>query len=77
MQYHAATAGEYDWQVFWYEKNLQDDIVAVYSDSGTKLISYTYDVLGATSLPPTTMPELLRKPWIIRLRIEVITTIRI
>lgn len=50
MQYHAATAGEYDWQVFWYEKNLQGDIVAVYSDSGTKLISYTYDAWGNFTL---------------------------
>ena len=34
------------WQIFWYEKNLQGDIVAVYSDAGTKLISYTYDAWG-------------------------------
>ena len=46
MQYHAATAGEYDWQVFWYEKNLQGDVVAVYSDSGVKLVSYNYDAWG-------------------------------
>ena len=31
---------------FWFEKNLQGDIVAVYNESGTKLISYTYDAWG-------------------------------
>ena len=29
-----------------FEKNLQGDIVAVYSENGTKLISYTYDAWG-------------------------------
>ena len=28
------------WDVYWYEKNLQGDIVAVYDNGGTKLISY-------------------------------------
>lgn len=28
------------WTTFWFEKNLQGDIVAVYSADGTKLISY-------------------------------------
>lgn len=37
-------AGEFD--IFWYDKNLQGDIVAVYNDSGNKLISYTYDAWG-------------------------------
>ncbi len=31
---------------FWFEKNLQGDIVAVYDEDGTKLISYTYDAWG-------------------------------
>ena len=34
------------WDTFWYEKNLQGDVVAVYSNSGTKLISYKYDAWG-------------------------------
>ena len=34
------------WDVYWYEKNLQGDIVAVYSATGTKLISYEYDAWG-------------------------------
>ena len=31
---------------FWYEKNLQGDIIAVYNASGTKLAEYTYDAWG-------------------------------
>lgn len=31
---------------FWFEKNLQGDIVAVYNDSGVKLITYKYDAWG-------------------------------
>ena len=34
------------WDVYWYEKNLQGDIVAVYNEAGTKLISYEYDAYG-------------------------------
>ena len=36
--------GAYD--NFWFEKNLQGDIVAVYDEDGTKLISYAYDAWG-------------------------------
>ncbi|MBQ8380720.1 MAG: hypothetical protein IJY18_02395 [Clostridia bacterium] len=43
MQYRGANYAENTWDVFWFEKNLQGDIVAVYSASETKLISYTYD----------------------------------
>ena len=32
--------------VFYFEKNLQGDIVAVYNDSGTRLGTYTYDAWG-------------------------------
>ena len=46
MQYHASSYAEDDWDIFWYEKNLQGDIVAVYSEAGTKLVSYTYDAWG-------------------------------
>ena len=34
------------WDIFWYEKNLQGDIVAVYSQSGDRLVSYAYDAWG-------------------------------
>ena len=34
------------WSALWFEKNIQGDIVAVYNQAGTKLISYTYDAWG-------------------------------
>ena len=34
---------------YFFEKNLQGDIIAVYSQSGTKLISYIYDAWGSAS----------------------------
>jgi len=37
-------AGEYDY--FFFEKNLQGDIVAIYNESGTKVATYTYDAWG-------------------------------
>ena len=43
MQYHSATDTEDVWQVYRFEKNLLGDIVAVYNESGTKLVSYKYD----------------------------------
>ena len=45
---YSATGNDFD--VYWYEKNLHGDIVAVYSDAGTKLISYTYDAWGNATI---------------------------
>ena len=36
--------GEFD--TYWFEKNLQGDIVAIYNSAGTKMISYNYDAWG-------------------------------
>ena len=46
MQYHGANYSANTWDTYWYEKNLFGDIVAVYGNDGTKLISYTYDAWG-------------------------------
>jgi len=46
MQYHGASYAEDEWDVYWYEKNIFGDIVAVYNEAGTKLISYNYDAWG-------------------------------
>ena len=46
MQYHGASYADNTWDVYWYEKNLFGDIVAVYDRGGTKLVSYTYDGMG-------------------------------
>jgi RHS repeat-associated protein len=31
---------------FWFARNLQGDIVAIYDDAGTKQVSYLYDAFG-------------------------------
>ena len=46
MQYRTPSMGQNAWHTYWFEKNLQGDIVAVYYQDGTKLISYTYDAWG-------------------------------
>ena len=42
MMYRTTSYAENIWDVFWYEKNLQGDIVAVYNSAGTKVATYTY-----------------------------------
>lgn len=49
FKYKATGYAEDLWDVYWYGKNLQGDIVAVYSSNGTKLINYTYNAWGTTT----------------------------
>ena len=51
MQYRNDTMSANTFYTFWFEKNLQGDIVAVYNSSGTKCVSYTYDAWG--NITPT------------------------
>ena len=37
---------QYEWDVYWYTKNLQGDITAIYTNGGTKIVSYVYDAWG-------------------------------
>ena len=37
---------------FWFERNLQGDIVAVYNESGTKVYTYQYDAWGNCTATP-------------------------
>ena len=48
MMYRASSETA-TWQFFWYEKNLQGDVVAVYDNNGVKHVSYTYDAWGNTT----------------------------
>lgn len=45
-QYRAADYEYGEWDFFAYEKNIFGDIVAVYDENGTKLVSYVYDAWG-------------------------------
>ena len=49
FQYHASSYGANVWDTYFYEKNLQGDIVAVYTSTGVKKISYAYDAWGKTT----------------------------
>ena len=51
MQYHAAGSASTTWDTYWFEKNLQGDVVAIYNSVGAKLISYTYDAWGNFTPP--------------------------
>ena len=46
MQYHSIYHAEDEWDVYWYEKNLQGDVVAVYDSDGTIHIEYNYTAWG-------------------------------
>ena len=50
MQYLDLTSTDAEWEIYWFEKNLQGDVIAVYDDSGTKHLKYTYDAWGNASL---------------------------
>ena len=50
FQYRASTYAENVWDTYFYEKNLQGDIVAVYSDTGVLLTTYVYDAWGNFSV---------------------------
>ena len=47
MQVRSLSSSSSTWTPYWYEKNLQGDIVAIYNNAGTKLASYTYDAWGS------------------------------
>jgi len=53
------TTGNTDFSIYFFEKNLQGDIVAVYNAEGEKIGSYTYDAwgrsLGVTGSMATTL----------------------
>ncbi len=46
MQYRNSSYSNETFNTYWFEKNLQGDIIAVYNEGGTKLVSYTYDAWG-------------------------------
>ena len=46
MQYRNKTYGTYTFDTYYFEKNLQGDIIAIYTENGTKIGSYTYDAWG-------------------------------
>ena len=46
MLYRDCMDEDGEFEVFWYEKNVQGDIVSIYDGAGNKLINYVYDAFG-------------------------------
>ena len=46
FKYRSIGYAEDVWDEYFYEKNLQGDIIAIYSASGAKLYTYAYDAWG-------------------------------
>ena len=46
MGYRNSTYPSGTVNTYWFEKNLQGDVIAIYNEGGTKLVSYTYDAWG-------------------------------
>ena len=49
FKYRASTYATDAWDVYWYEKNLQGDIVSVYDASGNLQVHYVYNAWGRTT----------------------------
>ena len=46
MQYRETSYAADVYDTFYFEKNLQGDIIAVYNENGVKIVSYNYDAWG-------------------------------
>lgn len=46
MQFHGIYYADEVWDVYWFERDLLGNVVAVYDESGNKLVSYYYDAWG-------------------------------
>ncbi len=52
MQYRSKGMAAADFDTYWFEKNLQGDIIAVYTEAGLKVCSYVYDAWGNFTFVP-------------------------
>ena len=56
MMYRTTSYSPNQWNIFYFEKNLQGDVIALYNSSGTRVAYYTYEdawgnhVVGYTNL---------------------------
>ena len=46
MRYRNDTYAKDVWDIYWFDKNFQGDILGVYNSAGTRLVSYSYDLWG-------------------------------
>ena len=68
FRYRASTYAADKWDLYFFEKNLQGDIVAVYNTAGLKLLSYTYDAWGNVTTTRVSLPPIpvLNNPFTYR-----------
>ena len=50
FRYRLNTYADDVWDTYWYVKNVQGDIVEIYSSAGVKLVTYKYDAWGNTTV---------------------------
>ena len=50
FRYRLNTYADDVWDTYWYVKNVQGDIVEIYSSAGVKLVTYKYDAWGKTTV---------------------------
>ena len=50
FRYRLNTYADDVWDTYWYVKNVQGDIVDIYSSAGVKLVTYKYDAWGNTTV---------------------------
>ena len=46
MQYRESTYAEGEFDCFFYEKNLQGDVMGIFNEAGQRVVWYTYDAFG-------------------------------
>ena len=50
MMYRTPSYGDSQFDTYFFEKNLQGDIIAVYGESGNKLCTFKYDAWGNSAI---------------------------
>ena len=54
LKYRTPSYAEGEFDCYFFEKNLQGDIVAIYNEAGTKIGTYTYDAWGNCTITSNT-----------------------
>ena len=61
LKYRTTSMAQGVYNCYFFEKNLQGDIVAIYNSSGTKIATYTYDAWGKVTCTTTSSATTLEK----------------
>ena len=61
LKYRTTSMAQGVYNCYFFEKNLQGDIVAIYNSSGTKIATYTYDAWGKVTCTTASVATTLEK----------------